>query len=591
MQSQKSNFIKCVYGLFLLALIMPAFITAQTNLPGNILNQRVLGEHKILLIRVQYPGDEGAIVSDAAMQHVAAVVKESLEANSYGAVTITTDITPVLMMPQPESYYQFEAVRGPGLTLTRIRADAIALAERAGYPEANYDREVIYTKKLWHGLAIGLGTVNFRTSFVACGCDYLTVHEIGHSFDWAHANFWLVRQGSPISPDGKNINYGDAFDIMGDQIDGRPRAFHHFNPWYKSRVGWLPEANIMTVTQNGVYTVQAIENSLDRHTPVQRHSALRIKKDAATDYWVFYRAREEFANAGTMLTLGYRSNQKPTHLLDMTPGFRSDEWKDAALTLGHIFYDPDAGVEIKLLAQTAEALDLQVFVRPDTLGEAPVIGVLQPATGKTVSGAARYEVTAFDPDFQASNGAGIARVRLELENTLAEDSAQVVARADLFAPPYLLEVDTQTLEDNVYFLLVTAVSTDGDSVQIRFPHIIDNTGPSAPTSVVASDGKLPDDFSLDQNYPNPFSQRSRRAGNPATRIRYSVARVQFVSLKIYDVMGREVATLVNREIPAGSYEARWDGRDALGQRVTSGVYVYRLQAGGLVQTRKMLLLE
>ncbi|MFQ5677730.1 MAG: hypothetical protein ACE5G1_17710, partial [bacterium] len=64
---------------------------AQTTTPGNILKQSVLGEHKILFIRVQYPGDEGGIVSDAAMENVAAVVKETLETNSYGAVTVTID--------------------------------------------------------------------------------------------------------------------------------------------------------------------------------------------------------------------------------------------------------------------------------------------------------------------------------------------------------------------------------------------------------------------------------------------------------------------------------------------------------------------
>ncbi|MFQ5641866.1 MAG: hypothetical protein ACE5IR_28150, partial [bacterium] len=508
------------YAVFVCSLSFVLFsstpLLAQTAQPGNILNQPVLGEHKILLIRVQYPGDEGGIVSDAVMANVAAVIKETLETNSYGAVTISTDITPVLRMPQPDTYYEFEEPRGPGPTLMRIRADAISLAEQSGYQTANYDREIIYTRKLWKSPAIGYGTVNFRTAFMGCACDYTTVHEIGHSFDWKHANFWHVEQGSPISPEGREINYGDAFDIMGDQIPGLGRSFHHFNPWYKSRVGWLPEANILTVTQNGTYTVQALEKTPDAQSPVQKYSALRIKKDAEIDYWVFYRAEEEFANTGALITQGFHTNRRATLLLDMTPGTGNEEWKDAALTMGHIFYDPHAGVEIKLLSKTADTLQVQVFVPPDSLGSVPLINVVTPTRGVTLTGTVFYEVTAFDPDSGAANGAGIASVKLELENTLAEKLAQIFADTLLTAPPYVLDVDTTPLNDDVYFLLVTAVDTDGDTTTIRFPHIIDNTGPSLPTSIEDKPVSVPERFQLFQNYPNPF--------NPSTTIQFSLPR-------------------------------------------------------------------
>ncbi len=551
---------------------------AQTTAPGNILNQPVLGEYKILLVRVQYPGDAGGIVSDADMRNIAAVIKETLETNSYGTITLTTDITPVLEMPQPDSYYRFDESTDIGLVLVRIRADAIALAQQSGYPEANYDRVVIYTKKLWNSLAVGLGTVNFRTLFVACGCDYLTLHELGHSFDWKHANFWRVRQGSPTSPDGEELNYGDAFDIMGDQIPGRGRSFHHFNPWFKSRAGWLPDANILTVKKNGTYTIQAIEKMPDAQSPVQKFSAFRIKKDAATDYWVFYRSQEEFANTGALITMGFRSNKIPSRLLDMTPGNRNDEWKDAALTVGKIFYDSDSGVEIKLLSKTSDELTLQVFVPPDTAGSVPALDVVQPSTGKILSGMVRYEVTAFDPDFNASNGAGITRLKLELENTLAEGSAQIFASAELTAPPYFLDVDTKNLSDDVYFLLVTAMSADGDSNTIRFPHIIDNTGPSFPASVAGTATSSPDAFQLLQNYPNPF--------NPSTTIQFSLFRKEQVTLQVFDVLGREVANLLDAELSSGEHAVVFDAKD-----LTSGVYLFRLTAGRFTKVRKALFVK
>ncbi|MFO7446478.1 MAG: YCF48-related protein [Ignavibacteriaceae bacterium] len=88
----------------------------------------------------------------------------------------------------------------------------------------------------------------------------------------------------------------------------------------------------------------------------------------------------------------------------------------------------------------------------------------------------------------------------------------------------------------------------------------------------------PDVFYLLQNFPNPF--------NPATTISYQIPQAQFVTLKIYDVLGREIITLVNDEKPAGSYEVKFDG-----SMLSSGVYFYRLEAGGYVDTKKLLLLK
>jgi len=97
-------------------------------------------------------------------------------------------------------------------------------------------------------------------------------------------------------------------------------------------------------------------------------------------------------------------------------------------------------------------------------------------------------------------------------------------------------------------------------------------------------------FALEQNYPNPF--------NPYTTIKYTVPNVTLVGvegsrvqLKIYDVLGNEVATLVNEEKPAGSYEVEFNvGRDS-SPALASGIYFYRLQAGDFIQTKKMILLK
>ncbi len=88
----------------------------------------------------------------------------------------------------------------------------------------------------------------------------------------------------------------------------------------------------------------------------------------------------------------------------------------------------------------------------------------------------------------------------------------------------------------------------------------------------------PINYNLFQNYPNPF--------NPVTTIKYSIPQAAFVSLKVYDVLGREVASLVNDKKSAGNYKVKWNAKN-----FTSGIYFYRIEAGSFVQTNKMILLK
>jgi len=88
---------------------------------------------------------------------------------------------------------------------------------------------------------------------------------------------------------------------------------------------------------------------------------------------------------------------------------------------------------------------------------------------------------------------------------------------------------------------------------------------------------------LGQNYPNPF--------NPTTTIRVQLPEAGHASLIVYDVAGRRVATLIDGYMPRGIAEVRWNGVSDNGQRVSSGIYFYRLQNGGNVLTKKMTLLK
>jgi hypothetical protein len=98
---------------------------------------------------------------------------------------------------------------------------------------------------------------------------------------------------------------------------------------------------------------------------------------------------------------------------------------------------------------------------------------------------------------------------------------------------------------------------------------------------VSKDGKLettPKQFTLSQNYPNPF--------NPQTKISYSVPKESYITLKVYDLLGKEVAIVAQGTKEAGEYSVVWNA-----DNVPSGVYFFRLQAGTFVQTNKMVLMK
>jgi hypothetical protein len=109
------------------------------------------------------------------------------------------------------------------------------------------------------------------------------------------------------------------------------------------------------------------------------------------------------------------------------------------------------------------------------------------------------------------------------------------------------------------------------------------SGTGEPTAVGDDPETIPSSFTLYQNYPNPF--------NPSTTITFELEQRSHVTLTILNMLGQEVAHLVNREMAAGAQSVRWNGTTDDGTPVASGIYLYRLTAGDFVQTRKMELLK
>jgi len=134
-----------------------------------------------------------------------------------------------------------------------------------------------------------------------------------------------------------------------------------------------------------------------------------------------------------------------------------------------------------------------------------------------------------------------------------------------------------TNEPNSYYLQDNVIDIKADSFEYRLKQIDFNGGYGFSNSIAVKN-MIPNVFSLEQNFPNPF--------NPSTTIKFSLANKQFVSVKVYDVLGNEISVLLNEERQAGIYVLEFNA-----DQLSTGVYYYRIITNNFVQTKKMVLLK
>ncbi|MGD8923172.1 MAG: FlgD immunoglobulin-like domain containing protein, partial [Candidatus Zixiibacteriota bacterium] len=133
-----------------------------------------------------------------------------------------------------------------------------------------------------------------------------------------------------------------------------------------------------------------------------------------------------------------------------------------------------------------------------------------------------------------------------------------------------------TTEHNLDSNIIRGVTTSFSPFALGFDRF--------PTDVADEiSDNLPGNFNLRQNYPNPF--------NPSTTIEYDLPHRSHVRIDVLNVLGQKVRVLIDREETAGSHSITWDGTDDSGESVSTGIYLYRIQAGEIVESRKMLLLK
>lgn len=321
------------------------------------------GSKALLIIRVDFSDKVGDPVAyQTALDLMNNQVNPYYDASSYGTTALVPTVTgATYRMPQTAEAY------ATGNLSSQLYTDATAAAA-ADYTIADYKHVMILFGRLnsisgskftW----AGLGSVGSGKTWINGYYDFrVTVHELGHNYGLYHANLWQVSDGNPASASGSSTEYADPFDAMGG---GSTDARHHFNPWFKNRLGWLPDTAVLPVTASGTYRLTRFDA---KATPLNQNLALTVFCDGQRTTWVGFRqniTNNTSVYNGAYIVWGFGNNTQ-SQLLDMTsPGSSAS---DAGLQMGVTFSDPARGISIRPVAKggaaPAEYLDVEI-----TLGQ------------------------------------------------------------------------------------------------------------------------------------------------------------------------------------------------------------------------------
>lgn len=375
----------------------------------------ILGEKRVLWLKVDFADSPGAVATDAAIAATNATVSEFYRAGSQGKTTMTFSILPALLrLPRDKAYYNLSATSDDEL------ADAAkALAKQydtanggtGAYDPDRYDRWIVLFSNIpIHTFAGRAQLGGPRLKMHGTIAPGTVAHELGHTQSLDHSHFWLPSGNSAVGG-GAHVEYGDVFDSMGLSSGG---TNNFFNVAQKAKLGYLEGADVATVAESGTYRI-------NRHDHADATGVRALKVAAGNveyEYWfeqrqfgptAFTPAQLDRVRNGVLLHWGPGKSPRFTtgpgsYLVDGTPG-SSGGANDAALRVGETFVDPDAGVTVKALSAGGTApneyLDVQVSFgavdgnrNPALVASAPV-GAIKARTNLI------FNASATDPDGDA----------------------------------------------------------------------------------------------------------------------------------------------------------------------------------------------